>query len=217
MRVSPKRLAWHLKAHGVTHGFVAGWDSPTIDPFNGRSDFVGVLLHHTAGVDSLRWIVHTNPYAPVRACHFLVNRSGLVEVVSGVGAYHAGAGGPWTFPKGPFVPRDQGNRFLYGIEIESLGEHPLIDGSKGGMTVEQVVSTGVLCASLLDAMKRGPGSVPVNRVIRHQDWTRRKVDVRQHLVWWHQVVGVARKAGKNYALAAAGIREFVGEHPRGML
>jgi len=217
MRVTPKRLAFKLRVYKVATKYVDGWSSPGIDPFNGRSDFWGVLLHHTAGTNSLNWIVNSNPYAPVRACHFLVDRDGTVNVVSGVGAYHAGKGGPWKFPKGPTIPRDQGNQHLYGIEIESLGTSPKIDGSTKGMTLEQVISTATLTAALLNAARRGPLSLPVSRVIRHRDWTTRKIDVRQDLDWWHEVVGIARRNKGNKVKVRAEIAAFIKKHPNGTI
>ena len=217
MRVKPKRLAFKLRVYKVATKYVKGWSSAGIDPFNGRSDFWGVLLHHTAGTNSLNWIVNSNPYAPVRACHFLVDRDGTVNVVSGVGAYHAGKGGPWKFPKGPTIPRDQGNQHLYGIEIESLGTSPKIDGSTKGMTLEQVISTATLTAALLNAARRGPLSLPVSRVIRHRDWTTRKVDVKQSLEWWHQVIGMARRNKGNTVKTRAEITAFVKKHPNGTI
>jgi N-acetyl-anhydromuramyl-L-alanine amidase AmpD len=222
MRVKPKRIAHKLAKYGVSHRFVPGWDSSRIDPYDGRSDFAGIVLHHTAGMDSLSYVVKGNPYAPVRACHFLVQRDGLVRVVSGSGAYHAGKGGPWTFGSGGksvTVPKDSGNSRLWGIEIESLGTSRKINGSDEGMTVEQVVSTALLCAALLNAGRRGWRSWPVSRVIRHRDWApRRKVDVLQDVTWWHEVVGIARRHGrKNPRLAESLIRGFVKEHPNGRL
>ncbi len=215
MKVSTRRLAYKLKQYKVKRDYVKGWNSRRIDPYNGQSDFWGVLLHHTAGTNSLGWIVNGNPYAPVRACHFLINRDGTVEVVSGVGAYHAGAGGPWRFPNGPTIPRDQGNRHLYGIEIESLGSSSKIDGSLEGMSLEQVISTAILSAALLNAMRRGWRSLTVSRVIRHRDWTARKPDVKQDLDWWHEVIGIARRNRRKTAKTRAQITAFVKAHPNG--
>lgn len=220
MKVKPKRLRYKLRRYKVPHKFVAGWDSSRIDPYNGGSNFHGIVLHHTAGVNSLNYIVNTNPYAPVRACHFLVQRDGLVQVVSGVGAYHAGRGGPWRFPRrgrDVIIPKDRGNSRLYGIEIESLGRSRRIDGSLEGMTVEQVVSTALLSAALLNAMRRGWRSLPVSRVIRHRDWTNRKIDVKQDIDWWHQVIGIARRNRKDPKRAEQLIRQFVQEHPKGRM
>ncbi len=215
MKVSTRRLAYKLKQYKVKRDYVKGWNSRRIDPYNGQSDFWGVLLHHTAGTNSLGWIVNGNPYAPVRACHFLINRDGTVEVVSGVGAYHAGKGGPWRFPNGPTIPRDQGNRHLYGIEIESLGSSSKIDGSLEGMSLEQVISTAILSAALLNAMRRGWRSLTVSRVIRHRDWTARKPDVKQDLDWWHEVIGIARRNRRKTAKTRNEITAFVKAHPNG--
>ena len=219
MRVSPRRLRNKLARYGVPVKYVPDWDSSRIDPFNGRSDFEGVMLHHTAGTNSLRWICYGNRYAPVRAAHFLIARDGTVHVCSGVGAYHAGAGGPWRFPGRPpvIIPKDGGNSRLYGIEIESLGTSPRIDGTPQGMTVEQVISTALLTAALLNAMRRGAKSLPVNRVIRHRDWTTRKIDTLQDLEWWHQVIGIARRNKRRKAKTVAEVRAFVRANPRGRL
>ena len=215
MKVSTRRLAYKLKQYKVKRDYVKGWNSRRIDPYNGQSDFWGVLLHHTAGTNSLGWIVNGNPYAPVRACHFLVDRDGTVNVVSGVGAYHAGEGGPYRFPNGPTIPEDQGNRHLYGIEIESLGSSAKIDGSLEGMSLEQVISTAILSAALLNAMRRGWRSLTVSRVIRHRDWTARKPDVKQDLDWWHEVIGIARRNRRKTAKTRAEITAFVKAHPNG--
>ena len=217
MKVSPTRLVQKLEAHNVPFKLVPGYDAARIDPFRGQSNFKGVMLHHTAGIDSLNYIVNTNPYAPVRACHFLVQRGGTVQVVSAVGAYHAGKGGPVTLARGVTIAKDQGNQHFYGIEIESKGTTPNIGKSLGGMTVDQVVSTALLSAALLDAMRPTWQSLPVSRVIRHRDWTPRKIDVLQDLDWWHQVIGIARRNRKDSAKAQADIQVFVKAHPKGTL
>ena len=221
MRVKPKRLAYKLRVYKVPRKFVPDWDSESIDPYDGESNFWGVMLHHTAGTDSLAWVTTGNPYAPVRACHFLVDRDGTVNVVSGVGAYHAGEGGPWGFPrrgrKDLVVPEDQGNRHFYGIEIESLGSSPRIGVSTKGMTLEQVISTAILSAALLNTMRRGWRSLTVSRVIRHRDWTARKPDVKQDLDWWHEVIGIARRNRRKTAKTRTEITAFVKANPTGKI
>jgi hypothetical protein len=220
MRVSQRRLKYKLKKYGVPTKFIDGWDSKKIDVY-GTSPSVGVVLHHTAGTNSLNWIVNGNPYAPVRACHFLVNRDGTVEVVSGTSAYHAGSGGPVTFKRKTLpdvtVPKDQGNEYLYGIEIESLGTTAAINGTKGGMTLEQVISTALLSAALLNALRPFNLSYPVDRVIRHQDWTTRKPDVKQDLDWWHQVVGIARRNVIDSEKTRREVTAFVKANSKGVL
>ena len=146
-----------------------------------------------------------------------MNRDGSVSVCSGVGAYHAGRGGPWKFTKTITVPKDQGNSRLYGIEIESLGTSASIGRSTKGMTLEQVISTAILSASLIDAMARGRIIYRVGRVIRHRDWTTRKVDTRQDLDWWRHVVSLARGAKGNPDMTRKLITDFVKNHPKGKL
>jgi len=123
MRVKPKRLAFKLRAYKVKTKYIDGWDSAGIDPFNGRSDFWGVLLHHTAGTNSLNYIVNTNPFAPVRACHFLVDRDGTVNVVSGVGAYHAGKGWPWISRRGQPFPKTRATNTCTGSRLNPSVRH----------------------------------------------------------------------------------------------
>lgn len=216
MRVTPKRLVRKLKKYHVPFHLVNGWDSSSIDPYHGNNDMQGIILHHTAGVNSLNYIVSGNPYAPVRACHFLVDHDGTVQVVSGSGAYHAGKGGPWSITKKIRIPKDSANSRTYGIEIESMGKTARIDGSKDGMSVDQVTSTALLCVALLDAMGPGPIVYRVGRIIRHRDWApNRKPDVKQDLTWWRNVVNIARKNRRNTSRAVALIRDYVEEHPRG--
>jgi hypothetical protein len=85
------------------------------------------------------------------------------------------------------------------------------------MTLEQVISTATLTAALLNAARRGPLSLPVSRVIRHRDWTTRKVDVRQDLDWWHEVVGIARRNKGNKVKVRAEIAAFIKKHPNGTI
>lgn len=214
MKVGTGRLRRRLDKYGVNYTLVKGWDSPAINPYR-VNDMQGIVLHHTAGRDSLNYICHTNPYAPVRAAHFLVGRNGKVYVCSGSGAYHAGKGGPWAITKRVTIPKDSGNSRLYGIEIESLGTSPRIDGSPQGMTVEQVVSTAMLCVALLDAMRPGLGLYKVGRVIRHRDWTPRKIDTQQDLQWWRDVIALAVNYRKYPFMAEVQVRRYVKAHPKG--
>ena len=223
MRVSPARLVKHLAAYRVPYRLERGWDDPRIDPYNGANDMVGIVLHHTAGRDSLAYCMK-GTYPPVRNCHFLIARNGDVHVLSASGAYHAGAGGPWELTKHVVVPKDRGNSRLYGIEIESLGTSSRVDGQPDGITEHQVQSTALLCAALLDAMILGPARLRVGRVIRHRDWApTRKVDTRQELDWWREVVGLACRGGRTRrrptraAKTRAAINGFVDDHPNGRL
>lgn len=221
MRVSPDRLRKHLDKYQVPYELSAGWNSSSIDPYQGKSDFQGIVLHHTAGIDSEAWVLAKSPsypYKPYRACHFLIKRDGTVLVVSGSGAYHAGLGGPAQLTKAVTIPKNSGNSRLYGIEIESLGTSARIDGKKEGMTKAQAVSTAMLCAALLSAMSPVPGgALGVNRVIRHRDWTSRKTDTRQDLDWWRTAIRIARANRSKPKLAMQKVSAWVLDNKSGHL
>lgn len=166
--------------------FQSGWDDPNISPFQSSPD-TGVMLHHTANggakgnAPSLYWCLN-NEYAPVRAAHCLIGRDGTVHILSGRGSYHAGAGGPMVLD-GATVPADQGNRHLFGIEIESKGTNPSVrslTSDVDGITPAQVRSAVLVSAAVLLLMGRDAKSL-----IRHRDWAPgRKNDVLQPLPYW---------------------------------
>lgn len=169
---SPAQLKRALRRAGLDVSYESGWDNPANDPF-GISPSHGVIMHHTANGGargdhpSLYWMMN-NQYAPVRAAHFLVGRSGKVMCVAGRGAYHAGAGGPLRID-GRHIPYNQGNKFLVGIEIESKGtssnDKARID-EVDGYTPEQVEASSTLAAALCDLM-----GVSHRAVITHAGWT----------------------------------------------
>lgn len=212
MKVTTFRLTRHLKKWRVPVVFERDWDSPRIDPYHGANDMQGIVLHHTAGTDSLAFCMRGS-YPPYRNCHFLVGRDSRVHVLSGSGAYHAGKGGPWRITKALTILKDRANSRTYGIEIESLGTSPRINGKPGGMTVDQVISVAYLCAALLDVMRRGPRSFRAGRVILHRTWApTRKVDTRQDLDWWRTVIRIAQKHRKNRTRGEQLIRAYVHAH-----
>lgn len=195
---SPAQLKRALAQAGLNVQYQTGWDSPQINPFQ-SGPWAGVVLHHTANGGargdhpSLYWMMN-NQYAPVRAAHFLIGRSGTIFCTSGSGAYHAGAGGPLRL-NGTYIAPTQGNAALVGIEIESRGTDPRVDAKiedTDGLTPEQVTAAVKLTVALLDLM-----GLTHKNVIRHADWTNgdfdgnprlatygRKNDVLQPLKWW---------------------------------
>lgn len=188
---TPARVLEAVKASGVKYVLEDGWDNPGIGKYGSGWKPAGVVLHHTANggakgnTPSLRWVLH-NEYAPVRACHFLVGRDGTVHVIYALGCYHAGKGGPMSVG-GVSIPRDEGNRYLYGIEIESKGTIPSVTAGPGdvdGFTPAQVEATAALSAALVRLLGKDEGAV-----IRHRDWAPgRKTDVLQPLTYWRPLV-----------------------------
>lgn len=180
---TPQQLKRALKKAGLTVVYCDGWDSPSINPF-GYSPCDGVVMHHTANSGaagdhpSLPWMLN-NTYAPVRAAHFLVGRSGSIHCTSGSGAYHAGAGGPITLG-GVTIPGTQGNARMVGIEIESKGTDPRTDArvdEVDGITPQQVDSAVKLASALLALMGKD-----YRCAVRHADWTDGNFD-RDNRTW----------------------------------
>ena len=174
---SPAQLQRQLKRAGLHVSYEAGWSDSANDPF-GVSPSHGVIMHHTANSGargdhpSLYWMMN-NQYAPVRAAHFLVGRSGKVMCVAARGAYHAGAGGPVRVD-GRHIPYNQGNKYLVGIEIESKGTSANTKArvdEVDGYTPEQIESASLLAAALCDLM-----GVSSKAVITHAAWTNGEFD-----------------------------------------
>lgn len=176
MSPTPTQVLNAVKASGVSYNIVPGWDDPKIAA-SGHWSPVGVLEHHTAGRDSLHWVLH-DQYYPIRACHFLISRDGLVNVVYALKCYHAGKGGP-TKVGNATVPKDSGNGYFYGIEIESLGTS-LDNSGDNGYTDAQIEAASRLTAALLDMLK-----VPTSAAINHKDYAPgRKSDTLMSKQWW---------------------------------
>ena len=161
-----------MKKHAVNVVYYDGWDSSVIDPF-GVSPSMGIVAHHTANSGahgnnpSVPWQVH-NEFYPVRAAHVNIGRDGLVTVLAARGAYHAGAGGPVTIGSGT-VPYNQGNKYLFGVELESKGTSANTDAAitdVDGITPQQVESFTRLACALCELM-----DVDEKSIIRHADWT----------------------------------------------
>ena len=181
--ITPKELKAHLDAGPLKVKFEKDWNKDSVNPYGTSFKPIAVLLHHTAGTNSLAFMMKGS-YPPVRNAQFLVDRDGTIHCIANA-AYHAGKG-EWKFP-GFTVPKDDGNRYMYGIEIESLGTSDSVtDGpkDKDGMTAVQVTAAAQLTAELCKLM-----GVDTEYVIRHKDYAGpRKVDVKQSLKYWRKRV-----------------------------
>ena len=134
----------------------------------------GLLLHHTGGpatgdAPSLGWMLSDAGFPGPKA-HALVGRSGVVHWLTDGGANHAGVG------KGIVpVPRDQGNTYLWGIEVESTGlarDWPPAQWD-AAHTVARVLANG-----------------DPTVVWRHRDYTARKIDTLYDLASHRAAVAV---------------------------
>ena len=188
---TPARVRDALISAGCRVQLEAGWDDPRIGKYGSGWQPTGVVLHHTANsgtlgdAPSLGWVLH-NQYDPVRACHLLISRSGVVHLVYALGCYHAGMGGPMTVG-GTSIPQDMGNAYLYGIEIESKGTNASMTAAEStadGITPAQVDATTRAAAALVQLLGKNETAV-----IRHRDWAPgRKNDVLQPLSTWRDLI-----------------------------
>jgi hypothetical protein len=105
----------------------------------------------------------------------VVGRDGKLQIIAGRGAYHAGAGGPLKV-NGATIPKDLGNRYLIGIEIEASSTTKINKKNrqtpKHGMNPAQFDAVAKFCAALFDNL-----NWDTEAAIRHRDWTTRKIDV----------------------------------------
>jgi len=182
MSWNPKSLTRAAQKAGVDFAVDDTWLD--IDPYGAGFQPVGVVWHHTAtgtfttgNMPSLHWCRFPGVYAgEARACQIVVGRDGFIQIIAGKGAYHAGAGGPMKV-NDTYIPKDLGNRYLIGIEIEASSTTKVNKKDrqtpKNGMNPVQLEVVAKYCAALFDILKW-----PTEAAIRHQDWAPgRKVDV----------------------------------------
>lgn len=203
MSWDPKALIRAAKASGVTYDVDKDWLK--VDPYGKGFQPVGVVWHHTAcnplargNMPSLNWCRNPGQYAgKARACHIVVGRNGDMQIIAGKGAYHAGAGGAMTV-NGTRIPRNLGNRYLIGIEIEASSTNK-INGKnrrtpKHGMNPRQLEAVAKFCAALFDEL-----GWDTSAAIRHRDWAPgRKVDVAIGPKVIHEMIDSYREGGENH-------------------
>jgi hypothetical protein len=172
------------------YGTSAGWTSQQSSP-------VGIVWHHTGcmsrndGNDapSLNYVLNPGEFAgEARACNALLDRQGKFHFISAYACYHAGLGGPCKVG-GAYVPKDAGNRWLIGVEIEAHSSEDVVPyrpGRMNGVTDLQMVAMSKWCAALCDLM-----NWPTTANIRHSDWTDGGFDGNPVLPTLHRKVDVA--------------------------
>jgi len=182
MAWNPNSLKKAAKKAGVKFDTDADWLK--VDPYGAGFQPVGVMWHHTAtktltpgNMPSLSWCRNPGQFAgKARACHIVVGRDGSMQIIAGRGAYHAGAGGPMRV-SGTVIPKDLGNRYLIGIEIEASSTTKVNKKNhqtpKTGMNPAQFEAVAKFCAALFDDL-----GWETDAAIRHRDWAPgRKIDV----------------------------------------
>lgn len=154
-------LADALRAGGLPVVEEPGWQGRGT---GGTFTPLGVLAHHTAGpavgdLPSLRIVRDGRTGLPGPLSQLMLSRSGRFHVIAAGRANHAGIGAAG------FVPANDGNRYLIGIEAESAG-------TRDDWTLEQRVNYPRGVAALLRWMRVGEGNV-----LGHKEWApTRKID-----------------------------------------
>lgn len=128
------KLLAALKAEGVHVAEHPGWRTHERDAATGKpfGPVHGVLIHHTAGRDSLATVYGGRPGLPGPLAHSHLAKSGLCTMCSDGRANHAGLAAVNAYnailnesavhPKPSAASGTvDGNDVLYGIEIENLG------------------------------------------------------------------------------------------------
>jgi hypothetical protein len=182
MAWNPQSLIKAAEAAGIDYEVDETWLK--VDPYGKSFQPVGVVWHHTAcgtyskgDAPSLGYCRNPGVYAgESRACQIVVGRSGKFYIIAGSGAYHAGTGGPMKV-NGTNIPKDLGNRYLIGIEIEASSTSKLNKKNqttpKSGLNPIQLEAVAKFCAALFDQLNWS-----TEAAIRHKDWAPgRKIDV----------------------------------------
>jgi N-acetylmuramoyl-L-alanine amidase len=150
------RVTRALRRQGVTVKATAGWQTRMRpDTFEPR----GVMFHHTASnpaggpTASLGTVVQGRPNLAGPLCELLVARDGTVFLISGGRSNHAGFGGPWIN-----IPKDSGNRYTYGVEVENDGKHE-------PWSQDLLETCELVFATILLDLRRAPGWL-----MGHKEW-----------------------------------------------
>jgi hypothetical protein len=153
-----------LKAAGVPVAQAPGWQARGHGEMSGCT---GVLGHHTAGpargnAPSYGVVLNGRPGLAGPLANLFLARDGTWTCIAAGAGWHAGTGGlPW-------VPANQGNQYLIGIEAESSG---VLQNGQADWTAEQLDSYPRGVAALLQHIGHD-----ADRFAGHKEYTTRKPD-----------------------------------------
>ncbi|MGW6144625.1 peptidoglycan-binding protein [Streptomyces sp. NPDC055140] len=172
--LTPYAFARALRGEGVRISEHLNWQTHNRNHKGPWGPVNGVMLHHTAGRDSLTLCRDGTAALPGPLCIGLIAKDGTVHLVGYGRTNHAGAGSAAVYdavraeraipsPLGPDAV--DGNTHFYGFEIENLG-----NGSDP-YPAAQLAAAERLSAAICRAHGWSAASV-----IGHKEWTRRKID-----------------------------------------
>lgn len=163
-----------LRAEGARLVEHQGWRTRNRNHRGPWGPVHGVMLHHTAGRDSLRLCRAGTDRLPGPLCVGLIAKDGAVHLVGYGRTNHAGDGSRAAYdavcdgaavPARPGPDAVDGNTHFYGFEVENLG-----DGADPYPDV-QLAAVERVAAAVCRAHGWDAG-----HVIGHREWTRRKID-----------------------------------------
>jgi hypothetical protein len=172
--VSATALLAALHAEGLTVAEHGTWRTHNRNAIGAWGPVHGVMLHHTAGHDSVGLCRAGRPDLPGPLCIGVIAKDGTVHLVGYGRTNHAGSGSSAVYdavradrplPVRPGADSIDGNAHFYGFEIENLGigRDPYPDA--------QLAAAERTAAALCRVHGWGAG-----RVIGHKEWTTRKID-----------------------------------------
>ena len=130
--LTPAKMLAALKAEGLTVHEHAGWATHNREAATGKTfgPVVGVLIHHTAGVNDRELCYNGRSDLPGPLCHSWLGKTAGLWMIGNGRANHAGLVDldvirALTAEASPLPKDDQanadGNDCLYGLEIENRG------------------------------------------------------------------------------------------------
>ncbi|MFI6334735.1 peptidoglycan-binding protein [Streptomyces sp. NPDC050535] len=172
--LSAAAFAAALRAESVTVEEHGSWSTHNRDGVGSWGPAQGVMLHHTAGSNSVELCRVGRSDLPGPLCVAVIAKDGTVHLVGYGRTNHAGRGGQAVYnavrestalPARPGTDAVDGNTHFYGFEIENLGNgrDPYPEAQ---LKAAEKVAAAVCRAHGWDA----------GRVIGHKEWTTRKID-----------------------------------------
>lgn len=164
-----------LRAEGVKVTEYPGWRTHSRNHKGAWGPVNGVVIHHTAGADSLDFVYRGSVSLPGPLCHTHLAKSGVATMIGNGRANHAGTFAANAFnamlaesathPRPDASEPIDANSRTYGIEIENRGN-----------------GSDPYPAAQYDAAVRWAAAIcrfhgwSANSVIGHKEGTRRKID-----------------------------------------
>jgi hypothetical protein len=169
------RLRSALSAEGVNFREYRSWHTHNRNDFGPWGGVNGVVIHHTAGRDSLELVYEGRSDLPGPLAQAHISKSGVVSLTGHGRANHAGTfarnahnavvNESSTHPRPDASEPIDGNAHYYGAEVENLGD------GKDWYPAEQYDQTVRWAAAICRAH-----GWTANSVIGHKEGTTRKID-----------------------------------------